>query len=250
MSPFGITRSVVARDHALLAPESFVPAPLPGWGRTAGVVLISPRMMGARFTQYLVFLDSGGASGPARPGVERFVYVEDGEAVLEMGGRTTRLAAGGYAYLPPGAAHTLRAETPCRLIVFERGYAPRPGAPAPGPVVGREQEVEGAPFLGDPDARLSTLLPDDPAFDMAVNLFTFQPGAALPQVEVHVMEHGLRMLAGAGVYRLGDAWYPVGEGDVIWMAPYCPQWFVAMGKTPARYLYYKDVNRDPQETTG
>ncbi len=29
------------------------------------------------------------------------------------------------------------------------------------------------------------------------------------------------------------------------MAPYCPQWFVAMGKTPARYLYYKDVNRDP-----
>ena len=30
------------------------------------------------------------------------------------------------------------------------------------------------------------------------------------------------------------------------MAPYCPQWFVAMGKSPARYLYYKDVNRDPQ----
>jgi (S)-ureidoglycine aminohydrolase len=29
------------------------------------------------------------------------------------------------------------------------------------------------------------------------------------------------------------------------MAAYCPQWFVAMGKTPARYLYYKDVNRDP-----
>ena len=31
------------------------------------------------------------------------------------------------------------------------------------------------------------------------------------------------------------------------MAPYCPQWFVAMGKQPARYLYYKDVNRDPME---
>jgi (S)-ureidoglycine aminohydrolase len=28
------------------------------------------------------------------------------------------------------------------------------------------------------------------------------------------------------------------------MASYCPQWFVAMGKRPARYLYYKDVNRD------
>ena len=42
------------------------------------------------------------------------------------------------------------------------------------------------------------------------------------------------MLEGQGVYRLGDSWYPVREGDAIWMAPYCPQWFVAMGKGPAR----------------
>ncbi|MEN0109965.1 MAG: (S)-ureidoglycine aminohydrolase, partial [Planctomycetota bacterium] len=26
---------------------------------------------------------------------------------------------------------------------------------------------------------------------------------------------------------------------------YCPQWFTAMGKEPAAYVYYKDVNRDP-----
>jgi (S)-ureidoglycine aminohydrolase len=57
------------------------------------------------------------------------------------------------------------------------------------------------------------------------------------------MEHGLLMLSGQGVYRLEDSWYPVAAGDVIWMAPYCPQWFVAMGKSPASYLYYKDVNR-------
>ena len=48
---------------------------------------------------------------------------------------------------------------------------------------------------------------------------------------------------GNGVYRLEDSWYPVAEGDCIWMAAYCPQWFVAMGKTRASYLYYKDVNR-------
>jgi (S)-ureidoglycine aminohydrolase len=95
---------------------------------------------------------------------------------------------------------------------------------------------------------LKTFLPQEPAFDLAVNLFNFRPGAALPLVEVHVMEHGLLMLDGQGVYRLADSWYPVQQGDVIWMAPYCPQWFVAMGKGPARYLYYKDVNRDPLET--
>ena len=99
--------------------------------------------------------------------------------------------------------------------------------------------------MGDEDARLQTLLPESPAFDMAVNIFTYQPGATLPQVEIHVMEHGLQMLSGMGVYRLSDSYYPVAEGDVIWMASYCPQWFVAMGKQPASYIYYKDVHRDP-----
>jgi (S)-ureidoglycine aminohydrolase len=116
---------------------------------------------------------------------------------------------------------------------------------APEVCFGNAAEVEGLPFLGDPDARLKTLLPDGPAFDMAVNLFTYQPGARLPFVETHIMEHGLIMLTGEGVYRLEDAWYPVTAGDVIWMAPYCPQWFVAMGKSSASYLYYKDVNRSP-----
>src|SRR5262249_1833839 len=101
------------------------------------------------------------------------------------------------------------------------------------------------PFMNDPDARLKILLPELPSFDMAVNIFTYNPGATLSMVEVHVMEHGLMMLQGQGVYRLNDRWYPVQAGDVIWMASYCPQWFVAMGKTPARYLYYKDIHRDP-----
>jgi (S)-ureidoglycine aminohydrolase len=37
----------------------------------------------------------------------------------------------------------------------------------------------------------------------------------------------------------------VTQGDAIWMGPYCPQWFAALGKEPAKYLLYKDVNRDP-----
>jgi (S)-ureidoglycine aminohydrolase len=44
--------------------------------------------------------------------------------------------------------------------------------------------------------------PDDPAFDMAVNVMQFDPGAALPFVETHANEHGLYMLAGGGIYRL------------------------------------------------
>ena len=68
------------------------------------------------------------------------------------------------------------------------------------------------------------------AFDFAVNTMTYQPGAALSMVEVHVMEHGLLMLEGGGIYRLDEKWYPVTAGDFIWMGPYCPQWFGAIGK--------------------
>jgi (S)-ureidoglycine aminohydrolase len=99
--------------------------------------------------------------------------------------------------------------------------------------------------MGDEALEVRTLLPDDFAFDFAVNTMIYQPGAALGMVEAHVMEHGLLMLEGGGIYRLGDSWYPVAAGDFIWMAPYCLQWFGALGKTPAKYLIYKDWNRHP-----
>jgi hypothetical protein len=73
------------------------------------------------------------------------------------------------------------------------------------------------------------------------------PGAAgvgeRPDEELllFVREGAVDLQAGDLRAQLG----PVRSGDVIWMAPYCPQWFVATGKTPARYIYYKDVNRDP-----
>jgi (S)-ureidoglycine aminohydrolase len=247
MNVCGSTRSRVAKNHALICPDSFVQSALPGWSKTQGVILISPQM-GARFTQSLALMEAGAVAGPALPGVERVLYVLEGEVTLVVNGEAEEsLGVGGYAFVPPNADVQLRARTASRLNIFEKRYVPLPDIAVPKPVLGQEQDVEGLPFLGDPDAVLKTLLPTEPAFDLAVNVFTYRPGATLPMVEVHVMEHGLLMLAGKGVYRLGDAWYPVQEGDVIWMAPYCPQWFVALGKSPARYLYYKDVNRDPLE---
>jgi (S)-ureidoglycine aminohydrolase len=164
---------------------------------------------------------------------------------LETSYGVTRLEVGGYAFLPAHEPHLIHAIEPTRLNLFERRYQPNSAAELPQLVIGREQEVEAAAFMDDPDAQLKTLLPTDPSYDMAVNLFTFKPGAALPLVEVHVMEHGLLLLDGQGIYRLGERWYPIQAGDAIWMGPYCPQWFAAIGKNPARYLYYKDVNRDP-----
>lgn len=244
MQPFGATRSSIQRNHALITPDTHVESPLVGWQNASAIVHISPEL-GARFTQYTVHLQPGAISALPGEGIERFVYVEEGKLQLTAE-ENHSLEPGNFAYLPAGTQHELRAEAVARLIVFEKRYQPRPDAGEPQVVVGHECDFVGEPFQGDEDAQLKTLLPIEPAFDMAVNLFTYEPGANLPQVEIHVMEHGLVMLAGAGVYRLGDRWYPVEAGDVIWMASYCPQWFVAMGKTPARYLYYKDIHREQQ----
>lgn len=241
----GQTRSVLKRDHALIAPDSHVPAPLPAWSldgtAISGVVLIAP-VMGARFAQTMVLLDScGDLKLQPAPGVERFIYVLEGALTWD----DHALRAGSFCYLPPSTLpEEARVTQAGRLIVFEKIFAPRAGFEMPQRIIGHADDVEGKPFLGDLDARLKTLLPDVAAFDMAVNVFTYQPGARLPFVETHVMEHGLTMLAGEGIYRLGDHWYPVAQGDTIWMASYCPQWFAAIGKTPASYLYYKDVNRE------
>jgi (S)-ureidoglycine aminohydrolase len=48
------------------------------------------------------------------------------------------------------------------------------------------------------------------------------------------------------VYLLNADRHPVTESDATWIAPYCPQWFIASGPKPARYIYYKDINRLPR----
>ena len=243
---FGSTRNVVTKRYALLTPAGFVAAPLPGWRDAACVVLISPAM-GAGFSQMIITLAKRGRGASQTGGDELFAFVLSGACRVTVGRRSHRLAEDSYLFIPPGNRFEFSgADDGTRLLFFQKKYERLAGIPRPGLIVGQTSERPGVPFFGDAEARLQTLLPDAPGFDMAVNLFTYEPGATLPFVETHVMEHGLLMLAGQGLYRLDSDWHPVQAGDVIWMGPYCPQWFVAMGKAPARYIYYKNVNRPPQ----
>jgi (S)-ureidoglycine aminohydrolase len=246
MHNLGHTRSANQRDHLLLTPDTFVRTPLPGLTGGAAIVHISPAA-GAAFTQYTAELEPGGTLGSASSNVsaQRFVYVLSGAVDLTTDTSFHSLAPGGYAYIPADLNHTLTAQSATRLAVIEKPYQPLAGVAEPHLLVGDEDKVAPTALMGDPDLQVRSLLPDQPAFDFAVNTMTYQPGASLSMVEIHVMEHGLLMLEGGGIYRLGDAWYPVTAGDFIWMAPFCPQWFGALGKQPAKYLIYKDWNRHP-----
>jgi (S)-ureidoglycine aminohydrolase len=239
MHNLGLTRSVLRHDHLLQTPDTFVRAPLPGMRNATAIVHIS-RAGRAGFSQYTAEFERGGELGPALD--QRFVYVLDGE--LQIDGRT--LSPGDYAYAPAGHGGAIAAAGAARAAVFEKPYERLEGVHPPSPFAGCERRVAPTLLGDDPWLEVRALVPDDPAFDFRINTMAYQPGAALPSVEVHVMEHGLLMLQGGGIYRLSDRWYPVKAGDFIWMAPYCPQWFGAIGKTSAKYLIYKDWDRHPR----
>jgi (S)-ureidoglycine aminohydrolase len=244
---FGFTRTVVTKRYALITPDGFVTSHLPGWKNAACVVNISPALGGPRFTQLHITLEKDG-TGEGNTGVNQyFIYVIEGAGTIDLAEKRHRLERGSYIYLPPGVDLVMKNNhaTALKLLIFQKRYLPLKGHPAPVAIVAHEREVKGQPFLGHDEVRLQVLLPEHEAFDLAVNILTYQPGATLPFVETHIMEHGMLLLKGQGIYRLGADYYPVKTGDVIWLGAYCPQWFGAMGKTPASYIYYKDVNRDP-----
>lgn len=238
----GQTRSSHQRNHLLLTPDTFVRTALPGMSKAAAIVHISTAL-GAGFTQYTAEFEHGGELGPAA--AQRFLYVLEGAVRLEAGGKQFTLAPRGFAYVPEKLAHKLTATAASRVAVIEKSYQPLDSVPAPQLIVSSEDAVASHALNDDPDLQVKCLLPDQPSFDFAVNTMTYQPGAALSMVEMHIMEHGLLMLEGGGIYRLDDSWYPTTAGDFIWMGPWCPQWFGAIGKKPAKYLIYKDWNRHP-----
>ena len=244
MHHLGLTRSSLKADHLLQTPNTFIRTPLPGAAGVEFVIHAAPQL-GARFTQMTAEFAAHGTLGPTP--AQRFVYLLEGELEVKAGGRKHVLAPGGFAYLPQGTEHAVHARTVSRAALIEKLYQPEAGAAAPEIVVGDEAAINAVALMGDEALRVRSLMPDGPAYDFAVNTMTYDPGAALGMVEIHVMEHGLLMLEGGGIYKLGDSWYPVQAGDFVWMAPYCPQWFGALGKRPAKYLIYKDWRRHPLE---
>ncbi len=236
MQSLGHSRSAHRDNHILHTPDAFVRAPLPGMRNATAIVHAAPAI-GARFTQYTVEFEAGGHLPASQ--IQRFIYVLSGE--VQSGGTT--LGPGSYAYFEEDQSGSIDSPEGASIAVIEKPYQPLSGTPRPTSFTGHETTLSPKPLMGDPDLEVRSLIPADPGFDFAVNTMTFCPGATLPMVEVHIMEHGLLFLEGGGIYRLGDFWYPVTAGDFIYMAPYCPQWFGALGKTPAKYLIYKDWNR-------
>jgi (S)-ureidoglycine aminohydrolase len=239
------SRGVRGLSFTLVTPANHYPSRLPAFGDATVVKLVTPRLAPSRIGEYLVSLPGGqGTVRPIEPGFETFLYALEGEAAVLAGGDELALHAGGFAYLPgDDAYHVAAGERPARLLMVKRRYEADPDLPAPGVLSGHRDDE---PFADTdvPGFRRRELLPTtDPAFDFNMSLLAFDAGVGLDKVEIHDEEHGLYMTAGGGTYLLEDRALEVRAGDFIYMAPYCPQSFVA-GDEPSEYLLYKDVWRD------
>ncbi|GAA4389282.1 bifunctional allantoicase/(S)-ureidoglycine aminohydrolase [Tsukamurella soli] len=229
--------------------RDIVTSVFPGWTGTRAWILNRPVPGGATtFAQSIVEVaPGGGAERPEpQPEVEGFVFVLEGELTVTVEGGAHTLAPGGFVYAPAGASWSVTntGAEPVRFQWIRKRYEPLDGHP-PRVVVGDERDIEPSPM---PDTagrwRTTRLLdPEDLAFDMHVNVVTFEPGAIIPFAETHVMEHGLYMLEGQAVYHLNGDWVEVQAGDYLSLRAFCPQACYAGGPSDFRYLLYKDVNR-------
>jgi len=240
----GQSRTSIQPRHALLTPESYERVTLPGWQGTELVYLLSPAM-GARLSMYLLEAVEE-LTVPAAPlGIRRFILMLDGQARLLSKGTERALGSEDFAFFPEPGSGILQISPGARLVAFEWDADVQAGSAPLCLVSGSVADALRQPLKGDEALMVQNLLPKHATFDAEVNVMNFAPGATLPYVETHFMEHGLLFLDGEGIYRLGERWYPVTKGDAIWMGPHELQWFGALGKTPSRYLIWKNFNRRP-----
>lgn len=226
---------------------------LPGWDRTRAWILARPLSGFAEtFAQLIVEVSPGGGSENPEPDpmAECVVFVLAGHIRLVIGEHAHEMDAGGYAFIAPGAEWSVAndSDTPATFVWIRKRYEPVDGIDYPVSFVTRDTD---SPPIEMPDTSgywtTSRFVdPSDLRYDFHVNIVTFLPGGTIPFAETHVMEHGLYVLQGRGVYLLNQDWVEVSEGDFLWLRAFCPQACYAAGRRPFRYLLYKDVNRHPK----
>ena len=230
--------------------SDIVTSNLPHWHGARFWVLARPLSGFAEtFSQYIAEVQPGG--GSERPETEAraqaVLFVVDGELALTIDGTGHTLTSGGYAYIPPGSDWQVgnTSKAPVRFHWIRKAYEKVDGVDTPEAFVTSDHDVSPV-AMPDTDGKWATTRfvdPDDVRHDMHVNIVTFEPGAVIPFLETHVMEHGLYVLEGKAVYRLNEDWVEVEAGDFMWLRAFCPQACYAGGPGKFRYLLYKDVNR-------
>ena len=245
-------RAVLTNSYAVIPREcqrDIVTSLLPHWSKTRAWILARPLSGFAEtFSQYVVECEPGATGSDPSPGVESVLFGLDGDFTVHVNDNKQGMTKGSFAYLPPDVPWSVTANEKATFTWIRKLYESVQGIDPPSnPVFTHDDLVEPTPMPDTNGAWATTrfLDPSDLAYDMHVNIVSFQPGAVIPFKETHVMEHGILILQGKAVYHLNTDWVEVQQGDFLWLRAFCPQSCYAGGPNDFRYLLYKDVNRHP-----
>ncbi|KAL9236931.1 hypothetical protein vseg_011543 [Gypsophila vaccaria] len=134
-----------------------------------------------------------------------FFFVIDGAVTLTNGSDYSHdLMVDSYAYLPPSFYHSIESDASATLVVFERRYALE-GEYKLELIIGSTDKQDLLETPGEV-FQLRKLLPTSMAYDFNIHIMDFQPGEFLNVKEVHYNQHGLLLLEGQGIYKLGNSW--------------------------------------------
>lgn len=249
-------RAVFTESYAVIPKgvmQDIVTSHMPHWSKSRAWLLARPLSGFAEtFSQYIMEVGAGGGSTQPEPdpSAQAVLFVVAGDATLTISNKKHSLTKGSYAYIPAGAAWSLKNTTkkPVTFHWIRKAYEAVDSIEKPTAFVTSDAKVKPIPMPGTNGTWATTRFvdPADMRHDMHVNIVTFQPGGTIPFAETHVMEHGLYVLEGKAVYRLNNDWVEVEAGDFMWLRAFCPQACYAGGPGPFRYLLYKDVNRHPK----
>lgn len=247
------SRAIVTDAYTVIPRGSMtdiVNSRLPFWEKTFVWILACP-IAGfcSSFSHYLVEIEAGGGSNTPETdeGVESILFVTAGNLSLTINSEQHELESGSFVFIPPSARWTLfnTGKKQAGLHWFRKHYQLIKGLAEPDPVVLQERDVEAYVMPDCNEGWTTKRFVDkkDLRHDMHITIVSFEPGAVIPFMESHVMEHGLYVLEGKGVYKLNQDWVEVEAGDYMWLRSYCPQACYSGGDGTFRYLLYKNVNR-------
>jgi (S)-ureidoglycine aminohydrolase len=243
---------VTSRCRCINVPGSYMIFPranrvehhLPGFEGVLAQVLSTPQH-GAKFVEHELLVEPNGhTTGHRKEEFEQFFFVLEGQVSFDLEGKAHKLVQGSFAWLPPNVAFSLASKSDqlSRMLWIRRRYVPLEGIAVPMPIVAHESDVRADPTDTYMEQHLTPY--EQMGFDMGINLQVFDPGVYFSFVEAHVMEHGMYMYYGRGLYWLNHDLIEVQKDDYIYMAPFCPQFYYATGWEKSAYVLYKDVNRD------
>ncbi|WP_028465728.1 bifunctional allantoicase/(S)-ureidoglycine aminohydrolase [Nisaea denitrificans] len=227
----------------------------PFWEDTRGWIIARPLSgFSETFSHYVMEVGPGGGSDRPEPeaGAEGALFVVSGAVTVTIGGADHVLEPGGFGFLPPSSGWSLhnRGSETAKFHWIRKMYEAVDGLDTPEPLFANDRDITPN-AMPDTEGRWATsrfVDPEDLRHDMHITVVTFQPGGTIPFEETHVMEHGLYVLHGKGVYKLNQDWVEVEAGDYMWLRAFCPQACYAAGPEPFRYLLYKDMHRHPKLT--